>query len=56
MTGIICRTASLIVFSITVWNDANRWLKVSVIAKFFNLNYSVISSLNDVSISILKDF
>lgn len=51
---IICRKTSFIVFSINVWNDAKRWLKVSVIAKLFNLNCSETSSLNDVLISILK--
>ena len=42
------------VCSITVWNDVNRWLKFSVIAKLFNRSCSASSSLNDVLIYFLK--
>ena len=54
MLGIICRTKSLMVCRITIWKDANRWLKFSVIARLFSLSCSATSSLKDYSIYFLK--
>ena len=54
MLGIICRTKSLMVCRITIWKDANRWLKFSVIARLFSLSCSASSSLKDDSSSFLK--
>ena len=43
-----------IVWSISVWKDAKRWLKFSVITKLFSLSCSVTSSLKDGLSSFLK--
>ena len=42
------------VWSITVWKDAKRKLKFSVIARLFSLSCSATSTLKDNSICYLK--
>ena len=53
--GIIWRTTSFIVWSITFWKDEKHWLKYSVIARLFSRNFSAISSLKEDSMSFLKE-